>query len=281
MIGLVRLSSLGDVVLASAVTAPLGRVGFITQPRYHSLVERFRGVQRVLGPQDKAAFERVVDLQSSPRSRVICAGLSAPVSRVKMHRLERWTRVAFKVPQRIPLVVERYAEAAGVQLAQRPWIELERDPQRVALVPGAAHATKRWPAEHWIELARGLDRPWVLGGPDEAQLVERVAAEGGGEPLVERGFERTLLALSSTRVLIAGDTGLLHLAAACGVPVVGLFGPTHSADGFWCHPGSAVELDLPCRPCSKHGGPTCPHGDLACLSSLKPSQVLQAVASTG
>ncbi len=281
MIGVLRLSSLGDVVLASSVTGPLGQVAFITQPRFHGLVERFQGVQRVLGPEDRAALSRVVDLQSSPRSRAICAGLRAPVRRVEMHRLARWSRVAWKRPERIPRVIDRYARAAGVELAPLPWIEVSGSRERVTLVPGAAHATKRWPLEHWIRLGRGLDRPLVLGGPGEEALVEELAVAVRGEALVERGFERTLAALGGSRLVVAGDTGLLHLAAACGVPVLGLFGATTSADGFWSHPGQALELDLACRPCSRHGGPICPMGDLACLTLLKPDRVLEAIASGG
>ena len=281
MIGVLRLSSLGDVVLASAITGPLQQVAFITQERFHGLVERFQGVRRLLGPGDKAALTRLVDLQSSPRSLAICMGLKAPVRRVEMHRLARWSRVAWKRPDSIPRVIDRYARAAGVEPLPGPWIPVHGSSERVALVPGASHATKRWPLSHWIRLAASLDRPLVLGGPGEEALVRQLAQASGGEAVVEAGFERTLRALGDSRLLVAGDTGLLHLAAACGVPVLGLFGPTTSQDGFWCHPGRALELDLACRPCSRHGGPSCAMGDHACLELLDPERVLEAIASTG
>ena len=78
-------------------------------------------------------------------------------------------------------------------------------------------------------------------------------------------------------VLVAGDTGLLHLGAALGLPVVGIFGPTTSADGFWCHAGQVVEAPLSCRPCSRFGGAVCPVGDHACMRDLSIDHVIAAI----
>ena len=71
---------------------------------------------------------------------------------------------------------------------------------------------------------------------------------------------------------------LSALSKALNVPVVSLFGPTHSADGFWNHPGQAVELDMACRPCSLHGGRHCPIGDHACMEDIGVDQVWKAIA---
>ena len=70
---------------------------------------------------------------------------------------------------------------------------------------------------------------------------------------------------------------LMQKALSAGIPVVGIFGPTTSADGFWCHAGEAVELPLPCRPCSRHGGPSCPFGDHRCMVDLDADRVWDAV----
>ena len=266
-VAVVRLSSLGDVVLASSVTGALQDVTFVTQPRFHDLVRRFPGVTQVAGPDDTPAVTRTVDLQSSPRSRAICRRLGAPTSRVAMHRWSRWTRVAFKTPERIPRVIDRYAQAAGVQVAPAPWLDGRGEGTRVGLVPGAAHALKVWP--HWAQLARQLDDAVVLGTPGQ-ELDAPV------EHVLEQGFERTIEALATCRVVVGGDTGLVHLAAAMGIPTVAVFGPTHSADGFWCHDGQVLERDLACRPCSKHGGAVCPFGDHACMD-IPVQQVLAAL----
>lgn len=290
----IRFSSLGDVVLAAGVTGALGGVSFVTRERYRGVVERFPGVEEVIGLQDgetaRALARRlpttevVVDLHGSTRSKAVCAGLKAPVSRVDKLRWERWLRVAFKRQQVLPTVLERYAAACGVEPSPHPWIPLERSgADALALVPGAAHGTKGWPAERFAAVGRRWAGPvLVLGGPGEETLVASVvdAVRAGGvaaSAVTERGFDATFAALRRTRVLVAGDTGLMHLAAACGVPVVALFGPTHSGDGFWCHPGEVVEVPLPCRPCSRFGGARCPIGDHLCMDGLSVEQVAAAV----
>ena len=100
----------------------------------------------------------------------------------------------------------------------------------------------------------------------------------GARPVTEQGFARSFEILAEAALVVAGDTGLLHLAGAMGVPVLGLFGPTTGADGFW-DPGYGrlLELDLPCRPCSLHGGPACPIGDHLCLEGLDAGEVIAAV----
>jgi ADP-heptose:LPS heptosyltransferase len=260
----VRYSSLGDVVLAAAVTGGLGDVAFVTLPRYHGLVARFPGVVRVLGPGDPLPVgARVIDLHHNLRS----ARLRADV-RLDRQDLRRRTRVWFKGAPADPVLV-RYGRAAGVTPAPLPWLPPARRGDTLILAPGAAHATKRWP--WWRALAAAWDGPVrAVGGPGDEAIV---AAIGG---VCEAGFDRTLAAFDGGAVLCAGDTGLLHLGAAVGLPVVGLFGPTTSEDGFYSYGGHAVERALACRPCSRFGGAVCPVGDHACLRDLDVATVLAA-----
>lgn len=280
------MSSLGDVVLAGAVTGALAPVSFLTKPAWTGVAARLDGVTRVLAhgrdPIPKT-FTQVIDLQGSLASRRITAGVRAPTHRIQRHDLRRRLRVWFKVGAPPPLVVDRYAAAARVPVSPRPWIATPRtpdEPDTLALIPGAAWATKRWPPTSWIALGRRWKGPVaVLGGPTDGALTQKIAQEISPEAaaLAERGFTETLGTLARTAVAVGGDTGLLHLAAACGVPVVGLYGTTTATDGFWCHPGLAVEVPLPCRPCSRHGRIRCPIGDHACMTRLHPDQVWDAV----
>ena len=105
----------------------------------------------------------------------------------------------------------------------------------VVLNPGGGWASKLWPAERFGELARGLRalglRPLVSWGPGEQELADRVVAASGGA--AERSFPTTLLdyveLARRARLVVAADTGPLHLACAVGTPVVALFGPTDPA----------------------------------------------------
>ncbi len=264
---IIRYSSLGDIVLTGAVTKALGDATFLTLPRYHDIARRLTGVSAVLAPGDPLpAGARVIDLHHSLRSLRVRADV-----RVERQDLRRRARVAFKSAPADP-VITRYARAAGVTPAEPPWLPEVRRGDVLVIAPGAAHATKRWP--WWRELARAWPGPVrAIGGPGEEALV----APFGG--VCEAGFERTLLALDGAAVLAAGDTGLLHLGAAVGLPVVGIFGPTTSIDGFFSYGGRAVERPLSCRPCSRFGGDICPIGDHACLRELDVASVLAACLS--
>ena len=94
------------------------------------------------------------------------------------------------------------------------------------LNPGAGRADKQWPVEHFRELARRIGKEaLVVWGPGERSLAEAVGAELA-PPTTLRELARLL---RNARLVIAGDTGPLHLAAALQTPVVGLYGPTSPA----------------------------------------------------
>jgi lipopolysaccharide heptosyltransferase I len=106
--------------------------------------------------------------------------------------------------------------------------------QPFALInPGAAWPNKRWPAERFGEVAafireiRGL-LSFVLWGPGEEGLAGAVVdASGGAARIAPRTGIADLLALCrSASLMVSGDTGPLHIAAAAGTPIVAIFGPT-------------------------------------------------------
>ncbi|MDP6933188.1 MAG: glycosyltransferase family 9 protein [Myxococcota bacterium] len=288
-----RLSSLGDVVLAGSVTGPLARkqgegLRFVTRARYAEIAAALEGVESVvryeLDGLPRGRDHQVVDLHASPRSRAWCLRSGARVSRVRRFDMRRRIRVWAKWGAPPPLVVERYALAAGVEPAPAPWIRVKGSADALLICPGASRSTKCWSIEGFAAIARRWDGPVVvLGSEREAQRVAAVSEQAGEhvEQVVENGFQRTLSALGRGRLALAGDTGLMHLCAAAGLPVVGLFGPTTSTDGFWSHGGRVVERALPCRPCSLHGREVCPVGDHMCMSALDVDTVWSAVQAAG
>ena len=115
----------------------------------------------------------------------------------------------------------------------REMLGVGRDAPFALLNPGAAWPNKRWPAERFGEVARQLRerqglRSAVLWGPDEATLAAAVArASGDAARMAPQTTMVEMLALAqASSVMVSGDTGPLHLAAAVGTPVVGLYGPT-------------------------------------------------------
>ena len=136
----------------------------------------------------------------------------------------------------------------------------------VVLNPGGGWASKLWPPERFGELAKGLRalglRSLVSWGPGEGALADRVVAASDGAAV--RSLPTTLLdyveIARRARLVVAADTGPLHLACAVGTPVVALFGPTDPDRNGPFAPDDAVirrtPVCAPCysRTCARHAG---------------------------
>jgi heptosyltransferase I len=113
---------------------------------------------------------------------------------------------------------------------------------RYALLnPGAAWPNKRWPPSRLAAVARALFerrnlKSVVLWGPGEQQLAEDVVAEASGAALATppTTIADVVELARGAAVMVSGDTGPTHLAAAVGTPIVGLYGPTRpERNGPW------------------------------------------------
>jgi heptosyltransferase-2 len=181
------------------------------------------------------------------------------------------------------------SEEADCRAAERLMaLELGRERPIVAIAPGAAHATKRWPIEHWVDLvgritSTGADVA-ILGGPDDVEAAAAITRTAGGDHVASLagalGLQETGAVIRRSEALISGDTGVMHMATGVGTPVVALFGPTVRQFGFFPYrsPASVVELKLPCRPCSAHGTRRCPLGHHHCMRQIVPDLVFPALA---
>lgn len=186
----------------------------------------------------------------------------------------------------LPMVHLTPAERAW---AERRLADLGLEAHSVGLCPGARHATKRWPVEYYAALIEqlvrsGQARTPVFLGPDpddqETELALRAALRHPEQIVVIREPLRQAAALlQSCRTLVTNDSGLMHLAAALGRPVVALFGPTVAEFGFRpAGPGHRIfERALGCRPCSLHGTARCPRGHHRCLRDLTPEEIWAGV----
>jgi len=128
----------------------------------------------------------------------------------------------------------------------------------VVLNPGGGWRGKLWPADRFGALARALRErglaPLVTWGPGEEPLAARVADASGGA--ARTCFATTLREyvelVRRARLVVAADTGPLHLACAVGTPVVGLFGPTDpSRNGPFSPDDLTVRRTAPCTPCHR------------------------------
>lgn len=248
----------------------------------------------------------IVDLHGNSRTRLLTFRQKAPVLRTPPFRIRRarWVHARWTSPPPVPHALERHARALraiGVQprgapsvfagLEAEAWagdwlLALGLAVPPIALCPGAQHATKRWPEAHWTLLDEALEREGVprlyfttaaerrLFPALDARVTNAAWARWCIEPL-----PRVAALMSRCRAAVTGDTGLMHLAAARGTPVVAMFGSTSPVLGFAPAGEGHVVLcrDLKCQPCTLHGRESCPLGHHACMRDLTPEAVMDAL----
>lgn len=149
--------------------------------------------------------------------------------------------------------------------------------QFVAIAASAAFELKRWPVSHWIELIQNFpDTHFVLLGGRDDTFLEDIAKVFPNRVLNLSGRLSLLESAQVVResvALVSNDTGLMHVAEQIGKPCIALMGP--APFGFPSRPSTKIlELDLECRPCSKHGqGPCTNPVYQQCLRGIKADQV--------
>lgn len=149
------------------------------------------------------------------------------------------------------------------------------------LNPGAAWPNKRWPAERFAAVARGVFerrglRSVVLWGPGERDLAEEISAQTGSAALMtpETRIGDIMVLARGAELMVSGDTGPTHIGAAMGVPIVGIYGPTRpERNGPWDPADLTVSRATTCR-C--HHRRRC-HAARWCLLDIPVEEVLDAV----
>ena len=155
--------------------------------------------------------------------------------------------------------------------------------------PGAEYGpAKCWPAEHYAALARALrdhhGQPvLLLGSGKEAGLCEQIAAAAPGACRVLAGQTALIDAMAliaAARGVVSNDSGLMHVAAAFGVPQAAVFGSTSPEHTPPLNPRARVlwlkdELQLDCAPCFDR---SCRFGHTRCLTGVSPARVDAALA---
>lgn len=177
-----------------------------------------------------------------------------------------------------PLELPLHPEAAMATTAALAAVGGAR--QYVVLNPGAAWPNKRWPADRFGALAAELHahtrlRSLVTWGPNEKALAEAVvsASDGAAGLAPPTAIADLAVIMRDAALVVSGDTGPLHIAAAMGTPLVGLYGPTWpERNGPW-NPDDEV--------ISRAGGCVCHHKrqclrGAPCINEIEVADVLAA-----
>jgi len=226
------------------------RIGFTGESRY-GLINRRHTLDKAALPQMAERFAQLAQPPGSPLVR--------------------------------PVEYPRLASAPDQQAATLAALGIER-PERVAVFcPGAEYGpAKRWPAHHFATLADALASRgyaiWLLGSAkDKAAGDDIVRLSSSATPrnfCGETSLAQAIDLIAAAGFVVCNDSGLMHVAAALGRPLVAVYGS--SSPGFTpplSDRATILSLKLECSPCFKR---ECPLGHLDCLNKLEPERVLEA-----
>jgi heptosyltransferase-2 len=155
------------------------------------------------------------------------------------------------------------------------------DPVFVALAPGSAWGTKRWP--YYVELARRLAEDFrvaVVGSNADGAVAQQIIDALPEGAVIDGTRGLSLLAsaelIGRAQAIVTNDSAPQHLASAMGTPTLTIFGPTVPEFGFGPlaeRHATAGHDGLSCRPCHRHGPERCPLGHWRCMRELTTDHI--------
>ncbi len=319
----IRFSSIGDIVLTTPVLRCLKKLNekevelhFVTKKRFAPILHDNPHVDQLhlldgklsalIARLRKERFDFLIDLHHNTRSAILKLAMGRPSSSFFKMNMEKWLLTRFKINRMSPLhVVDRYFAATATLGVESDGNGLdfylpagmtslpEAVPNSfhdafIAFAIGGRHATKRLPNEKIISIIKKLPMAVVLlGGKDDFNNGETIAAICGQQVFNACGLlslKESASLVKQAGLVIAHDTGLMHIAAAFNKHIVSVWGSTVTDFGMYPympkHPDRlhiAEVKELPCRPCSKIGYRKCPKGHFDCMMKIDEEKIVDAV----
>ncbi|GAB6011004.1 glycosyltransferase family 9 protein [Viscerimonas tarda] len=301
------------VVLTRKAFAPLfENIGFNVNSKSFDANRHsgFFGLLKLILSLQKGGYSHVADMHDVLRSKIIRKVLffqGKKVAHINKGRAEKSEMIKTKELD-VPLkhVINRYMEVfeqigfpADIsftnffEFRERTIYPLrtvikEKKGNWIGIAPFSKHEEKIYPLQKMENILATLsENPdnhiFLFSSGTQEDLVTRQWAENYPQTISISGklnLENELLLISFLDVIISMDSANMHLASLVETPAVSVWGATHPALGFYGYgqkPGNAVQIDLPCRPCSVYGDLPCMRGDYACMHQIDESAVLEKV----
>lgn len=323
---IIRFSSIGDIVLTTSFLStiktqfPESEVHFMILDRFSSILENQPHIDRVLelnsksGYKDlselnnfikKSKYDKIFDLHSSIRSRIITAGLDDIVSRIKKPRLLRFFLFQFHInlfPKDFSAIymyhqcldfdsVSSFPSTVLAvsnlekKIAKNMLKEYGVNNQFIVLVPGAAWEHKQWNLEKYNEVINKIvsssKMNIVMLGTEKDEINDSIAKINNNVINLsgKTNLRQAMSILSLSKVVFGSDTGLLHIAEALGITVNMILGPTSKETGGGVNLKSSknIEVDIWCRPCSQNGQKYCYRSKQYCMEGISSDRVASVV----
>jgi lipopolysaccharide heptosyltransferase I len=236
-----------------------------------AVLARLSGARRVIGFPSSLLREPAARWMYTEEAGV-------PARHVIDKNLSLLQAIGVRVPDVVFPLADRRPEIAA---AARQKLGIGHGDPFALINPGAAWPNKRWPPVYFAEVARALAarhnlRSLVLWGPGEEEIAQTVVTASDGAAAISPGTTiADLVSLTkAAAIVISGDTGPMHVAAAVGTPIVGIFGPTDPArNGPWSEDDLAISRYEACgcryqRQCRAASW---------CLLDISPRQVMDLI----
>ncbi len=275
---IIRFSSIGDIVLTSAVVRcikkqlPKSEIYFLTKKQFENIVAFNPNIYKVIcfnnslpntiSELKEIGFDYIIDLHNNLRSRLVTAVFPfTKVFRFNKLNAEKWLLTNFKI-DRLPQkhIVDRYFDAikplniindeVGLDffIAEKDTFNINTLSENfktgyIVFSIGGQHETKKMPIYKWQQLAVANQYPTIiLGGKEEFEVGEQISQSSS---YILNLCGKTSLAESASvmqqcKAVITHDTGLMHIAAAFKKPIVSIWGNTVPVFGMYPYYGKYI-----------------------------------------
>ncbi len=321
---IIRFSSIGDIVLTTPVIRclrkkyPNAEIHFLTKRSFKNILQANPYINKIHTLDDdfeevtaalkKEAFDCIIDLHHNLRTLRIKKALKG-VKSFSFNKLnvEKFIYTNFKIntlPQKH--IIDRNLETVaslgvvndglGLDYFIPEADKLKKDDiptshllGYVAIVIGAALATKKMPLNKLKELCAAINYPVILmGDKNDAANGHEIARVDDIKIYNACGkfnLNESADILRQAKLVVTHDTGLMHIAAALQKPIISIWGNTVPAFGMYPYYGKmsvqhfdVVQVNkLWCRPCSKIGYNSCPRGHFKCMEQIAVNEIVNMI----
>ena len=158
----------------------------------------------------------------------------------------------------------------------------------IGIAPFAKHQGKVYPLEKMEQVIEALSEQdgltiFLFGGRGEEERTLNAWGKKYKNTRCVAGrfsMDKELTLIDQLDVLVSMDSANMHLASLVGTQVISIWGATHPYAGFYGYrqrEDFAIQVDLPCRPCSVYGNKSCHRGDWACMNEIAPQQIIHKI----
>lgn len=312
-----RFSSIGDILLTTPIVRLLasvqGRiVHFLTKrsyaelldsnPHIHQIFTFDKDIGEVTSDLKNEDYDLIIDLHKNLRTKRLIATLRRPSIDFDKANIKKWMVVNLKRKSlHIDHIVDRYLSGLSLKddgegleyfINEDAIPELERrfaafvGAPYVVVNVGATYFTKRIPVPTIQAFIQQCNQTIVLIGGDDVGGLDLDSHAHLHNLIGQTTLTESAYIIKHAKVIITGDSGMMHLGAAYKVPMVVMWGSTVPEFGMYPYYGSQnvphanLEVSgLGCRPCSKLGKNSCPKGHFRCMRGISVDRILASVTS--